>query len=187
MKVNWNIKKKFFSVIICSLVIGCYNLPANASESTDTQVKVENEGTVCVFAREDKLLDVYYLPLNTACASSSRNIWKDKQLNVKVASTDKSLNLAYPDDYSLYINASAVHVKTRNPLETTDCSGSGIQVKTLKVNSIGFIIFFDKYPVGAIAAHKGAISCKTLDKAGKVKPAPYLHDDIKLLNQFAPR
>lgn len=138
-----------------------------------TRENLSNEGTLCLVGQEDYNIKVYYLPLDTTCASSSLHRWNNSRLTAV-------LTPQRGRDDAIRVESFITHINNNSPVATADCAGAGIQTAQIAANSYrGFDVFWGNRKIGGLANSDGAILCRKVDTNGKVTPMPQLHDEIR--------
>lgn len=158
---------------LCGTLASCVPPLPPGHNPNQTRENLSNTGTLCLLGQENYNVKVYYLPLDTTCASSSLHRWDSSRLTAVLTPQ------AGRDD-AIKVESFITHVNNHSPVATADCAGAGVQTAQIAANSYrGFDVFWGARKIGGLANADGAILCKKVDATGKVTPMPQLHDEIR--------
>lgn len=154
---------------LCSMLASCVYVPSSPLSGKN----LSNEGTLCLLGQEDYNIKVYYLPLNTTCASSSLHRWSNPRLAAV-------LTQQRGKDDVIRVDSFIHHVSNDSPVATADCAGANIQTAQLAVNSYrNFDVFWGTRKIGTMGNSDGAILCRKVDATGRISAVPELHEEIR--------
>lgn len=152
-------------------------LPPGHEPPSQTRENLSNEGTLCLIGQANDSIKVYYLPLDTTCASSSQHHWDNARLTAVL--------MPQGGKNAINVESFVTHVNNHSPMATADCAGAGVQTAQVATNRFrGFDVFWGNRKIGRLASGDGAILCRKVDANGQVTPMPQLHDEIRSMVQM---